>query len=87
MPKGLLEQAKLVAKVNGDWHPVNVKPRHVKAVQQRFANNGDTVEMEQTIYLVWYVLHDDGTWPGDLEAFEQALDDIAPAEEDDDPKA
>lgn len=84
--KGLLESARIVAKVNGEWLPVNVKPRHVMAIQKHFASNGDTSEMEQTIYLCWTVLHDDGTFAGTLDEFELALDDIAPAEDDADPK-
>jgi hypothetical protein len=83
---GMLSKAKLMAYMaDGSKHEVALKPRHVKAVQLRFRDE-NPVEMEQTIYMCWLVLKDSGEWLGDLEEFEQALDDIGVVEDEPDPK-
>ena len=83
---GLLSLTRLIVYMSdGSKHEVVLKPRHVKAVQLRFRDE-NPVEMEQTIYMCWLVLKDSGLWLGDLEEFEQALDDIGIVEDKPDPK-
>ena len=84
MPKGLLESGRLLAKVNGEWHPVTLQPKDVKNIQLWARCQSETpVEMDQTIYTCWTALHRTGVWPGDLASFEDAFNDVAVDEAED----
>lgn len=86
--KGLFDNARLMVEVDGAVFDVALKPRHALAIQEHFAGQPDVVSMRQTLYSAWLVLNEDGRFPGTLDEFVAAVDNIAVPEPDgdDDPK-